>query len=162
MTDERQILEVLARYVRATDARDGVAQGALFTDDAVVQISSKVKWGEYVPVGDPVIGGAGVRYAVENFLAPHPTLGSSHHLTADHLIEVDGDTAYLNAQFIVFEVRGHARPADGWPADAMGAQGTVRVIESGYYDTQLARIGSKWKITNHRVLMDVPMALPGA
>jgi hypothetical protein len=41
MSDERKIQEVLARYVRATDQRDGKTQGALFTDDAIVQVSIK-------------------------------------------------------------------------------------------------------------------------
>jgi hypothetical protein len=160
MDDERRVQQVLAHYVRATDARDGVAQGALFTDDATVQIYQKTGPGAYEPVGDPLIGGAGVRYAVENFMAPHPELGSSHHVTADHLTDVDGDTAHMNAQVIVFEVRGHARPAEGWPAGARGAQGTVRPIESGYYDTDLARVDGEWKITHHRVLLDQPIALP--
>ncbi|MFE0519065.1 nuclear transport factor 2 family protein [Streptomyces sp. NPDC058954] len=41
MSDERKIQEVLARCVRATDQRDGKTQGALFTDDAVVQSFSR-------------------------------------------------------------------------------------------------------------------------
>jgi hypothetical protein len=159
--DERQVQEILARYVRATDARDGAAQGKLFTDDATVQIYTKTGPGRYEPLGEPLIGGEGVHYAVDHFMAPHPELGSSHHVTTDHLIEIDGDTAHLSAQFIVFEIRGHARPSAGWPADALGAQGTVRPIESGYYDTDLVRAGGEWKITGHRVLMDVPVAIPG-
>jgi SnoaL-like domain len=115
MSDERKIQEVLARYVRATDRRDGKTQGALFTDDA-----------------------------------------------SDHIIEADGDRAHVNAQFVVFEVRAAARPADGWPEGAFGAQGTVRPIESGYYDTDLHRVDGEWKIIGHRVLMDMPYAIPGA
>jgi ketosteroid isomerase-like protein len=139
MSDERAVQEVLARYVRATDRRDGVAQGALFTDDAVVRILVGGK-----PVAEPLIGGAGVRYAVENFMAPHPEGGTSHHVTADHLIEVDGDEAHLNAQVIVFEVR----------------PGAIRPIESGYYDTDLRRIDGDWKIVRHDVLLDSPIDLP--
>jgi hypothetical protein len=148
--------------VRSTDARDGVAQGSLFTDDATVQIYTKTGPGAYEPVGEPLIGGDGVRYAVEHFMAPHPELGSSHHVTADHLIDVDGEQAHLNAQFVVFEVRGDPRPPGGWPDGAFGAQGSVRPIESGYYDTDLSRVDGEWKIVHHRVLMDLPMALPSA
>ncbi|KIF74230.1 hypothetical protein QR77_10000 [Streptomyces sp. 150FB] len=162
MSDERKIQEVLARYVRATDGRDGKAQGALFTDDATVQISARTGPGTYEPVGEPLIGGAGVEYAVDHFMAPHPEGGTSHHTTSDHLIEVDGDQAHLNAQFVVFEVRATARPAGGWPEGTAGAQGTVRPIESGYYDTDLRRVDGEWKIVRHRVLMDMPMAIPGA
>jgi ketosteroid isomerase-like protein len=162
MSEERKIREVLARYVRATDRRDGKTQGTLFTDDAVVQTLTKTGPDAYEPLGEPVIGGAGVEYAVDNFMAPHPAGGSSHHTTLDHLIEVDGDRAHMNAQFVVYEIRAAVRPADGWPDGAFGAQGTVRPIESGYYDTDLRRVGDHWKIVRHTVLMDMPMAIPGA
>jgi hypothetical protein len=162
MSDERDVQEVLAQYVRATDRRDGATQGALFTSDAIIEMFAKTGPGTYEPVGEPMIGGAAVEYAVDNFMAPHPEGGSSHHVTADHLITVDGDTAHLNAQFIVFETRAASRPADGWPEGTFGAQATVRPIESGYYDTDLRRVGDDWKITHHRVLLDMPLVLPGA
>ncbi|MEV4602799.1 nuclear transport factor 2 family protein [Amycolatopsis sp. NPDC049253] len=140
MSDERAVQEVLARYVRATDRRDGAAQGALFTDDAVVRIHVRTGPDSFEPVGEPLIGGAGVRYAVENFMAPHPEGGSGHHVTSDHLIEVEGDRAHLSAQYVVFEtLPGHG----------------VRPIESGYYDTELRRVDGEWKISRHDVLGDL-------
>lgn len=162
MGDEREVQKVLARYVRAADRRDGKAQGLLFTDDAVTEIYVKTGPGDYERAGEPLIGGAGVAFATDHFMARHPVGGSSHHTTSDHLIEIEGDRAHLNAQFVVFEVRAAARPAGGWPEGASGAQGTVRPIESGYYDTDLRLIDGEWKITGHRVLMDMPMAFPGA
>ncbi|MEU4173360.1 nuclear transport factor 2 family protein [Streptomyces sp. NPDC026665] len=162
MSDERRIQEVLARYVRATDRRDGKTQGALFTDDAIVQIYIKTGQDSYEPFGEPLIGGAGVEFAVNNFMAPHPEGGSSHHTTADHIIDVDGENAHMSAQFIVYSVQASARPADGWPEGVFGAQGSVRPIESGYYETDLRRIDGEWKIVKHSVLMDMPIAVPGA
>jgi len=159
MSDERKVQEILARYVRAADRRDGKSQGALFTDDAIVDVFVKTGPDAYQQIGEPIGGGAGVAYAVDNFMAPHPEGGSSHHVTADHLIEVDGDRAHMNAHFVVFEVRALSRPADGWPEDAFGAQGTIRPIESGYYDTDLRRIDGEWKIVRHRVLHDMPYAV---
>ncbi|MEU0647730.1 nuclear transport factor 2 family protein [Streptomyces umbrinus] len=159
MSDERKVQEVLAHYVRAADRRDGKSQGALFTDDAIVDVFVKTGPDAYEKVGEPIVGGAGVAYAVDNFMAPHPEGGSSHHVTADHLIEVDGDEAHMNAHFVVFEVRALSRPAGGWPEDAFGAQGTIRPIESGYYDTDLHRIDGEWKIVRHRVLHDMPYAV---
>jgi hypothetical protein len=35
-------------------------------------------------------------------------------------------------------------------------------IESGYYDTDLQLIDGQWKITGHQVLLDMPVAFPGA
>ncbi|MEE4592551.1 nuclear transport factor 2 family protein [Streptomyces sp. DSM 41524] len=157
-----KIQEVLARYVRATDRRDGTAQGALFTDDAIVQIHTRTGPDSYEPFGEPLIGGAGVERAVENLMAPHPEGGSSHHTTTDHIIDIHGDDAHLSAQFVVFSVRASARAADGWPEGAFGVQGTVRPIESGYYETDLRRVDGEWRIAHHSVLMDMPIALPGA
>jgi hypothetical protein len=91
MSDERKVQEVLARCVGATDRRDGKAQGALFTDQAVVQIYTKIG-----------------------------------------------------------------------PTGVSGAQGIVRPIESGYYDTNLSLVDGEWKIVRHSVLMDMPIAVPGA
>ncbi|MCZ4604437.1 nuclear transport factor 2 family protein [Streptomyces sp. Lzd4kr] len=161
MSDERRIQEVLARYVRATDQRDGKAQGALFTDDAVVQSFSRTGPGGHEPVAPPLIGGAAVAYAVDNYMAPHPAGGSSHHVTADHIIEVDGDRAHMNAQFVVFRIQAAARPESGWADGTFGAQGTVQPIESGHYDTDLRRIDGGWKIVAHRILLDMPYVIPG-
>ena len=159
-SDERAIDDVLARYVRATDRRDGAAQGALFSADAVVQIFFRAGADSYEAYGAPLIGGTGVQYAVEKFMAPHPEHGSSHHVTANHIVDVDGDEAHLNAQFIVFEVRQDARPQGGWPLGAVGARGTVACTESGYYDTSLRRVDGSWQITRHNVLNDLPPAFP--
>lgn len=161
MNDEHRVREVLARYVRALDRRDGKTQGALYTDDAIVQSFTKTGPDSYEPVTPPMIGGAAVAYAVDNYVAPHPEGGSSHHVTADPVVEVDGDTAHLNAQFIVFKIQSHPRPADGWPSDAFGAQATLTPIESGYYDLGLRRTGDEWKIIRHDVLLDMPYVIPG-
>jgi SnoaL-like domain len=162
MSDERKVQEVLARYVRATDRRDGKTQGALFTDEAVVQIYTKTGTDSYEPFGTPLIGGAGVEYAVTNFMSAHPEGGSSHHTTFDHIIDIDGDRAHLNAQFIVYGVQASLRPPEGWQAGVSGAQGTIGPIESGYYDTDLRRVDGEWMIVKHSVLMDVPIAVPAA
>jgi len=39
MSEERAVQQVLARYVRGTDARDGAAVAAVFTEDGRVEIS---------------------------------------------------------------------------------------------------------------------------
>ncbi|MFF4622196.1 nuclear transport factor 2 family protein [Nonomuraea jabiensis] len=161
MSDEREVQEVLARYVRATDLRDGKAMRTLFADDAVVRSYSKTAPDSYERFAE-MVGAARVEYAVDHYMAPHPEGGSSHHVTADHTIEIDGDSAHMNAQFIVFEIRAAARPADGWPDGAFGAQGTIRPIESGYYDTDLSRIDGEWKIIRHSIRLDMPYVIPDA
>ncbi|WP_434097660.1 hypothetical protein [Streptomyces mirabilis] len=69
--------------------------------------------------------------------------------------------ATLDAQFVVFNIQGHERPAEGWPAGAFGAQGTITPIESGYYQPRMRRVDGVWRIFHHTVLLDQPLVLPG-
>lgn len=64
-------------------------------------------------------------YAVDDYMVPLGPGQSSHHLPVDHIIKVSGDKAHFNAQFVVFQVQNAERPESGWPAGALGAQGTV-------------------------------------
>lgn len=160
MSDKRDVQEVLARYVRAADHRDGAAMASLFVDDAVVEIY-------YNNAGVPekiaeLTGAQAIGAAVAGLMKPHPPRGWSHHTTHDHIIDVNGDQASLDAQFVVFNTVGDARPHDGWPAGAAGAQGTITPIESGYYRPRLRRVDTAWKIVHHEIVHDHPMALPGA
>ncbi|MGH1551212.1 nuclear transport factor 2 family protein [Streptomyces sp. L7] len=61
MSDERKVQEILAHYVRAADRRDGKSQGALFTDDAIVDVFVKTGPDAYQQIGEPIVGGAGWR-----------------------------------------------------------------------------------------------------
>jgi hypothetical protein len=53
-----------------------------------------------------VLGGDAIAAAVSQMMKPHPARGWSHHKTYDHIIDVNADDATLDAQFVVFEVRG--------------------------------------------------------
>ncbi|MFJ2645203.1 hypothetical protein ACIO1C_00450 [Streptomyces sp. NPDC087420] len=87
-----------------------------------MQIFTRTGPDSYEPVGEPLIGGAGVEYAVT-----------------------------------------HRRRAPGRrPAGVSGAQATVEPIESGDYDTDLRRVDGEWRIVKHSVLLDTPIAIPGA
>src|SRR3954469_3662132 len=52
MNDERKAQKGLARYVRTTDRRDGKSQGALYADDAIVEIFIKTSHDAYQPIGE--------------------------------------------------------------------------------------------------------------
>ena len=87
--------------------------------------------------------------------------GAGATIHDDHIIDVNGDDATLDAQFVVFEARGKERQATGWPEGASGAQGTVQPIEAGYYRPILRRVDGVWKITTLRITHSLPMAFPG-
>jgi hypothetical protein len=159
MSEERAVQQVLAKYVRGADTRDGAAVAALFTDVGRVEISYN-NLGKLEPLGE-LVGQEAIAAAVSQMMQPHPARGWSHHTTHDHIIEVDGDHATMDAQFVVFEVRGKERPATGWPEGAFGAQGTVTPIEAGYYRPILRRVDGVWKIDTLRIVMNLPLAFPG-
>ncbi|MFF1681644.1 nuclear transport factor 2 family protein [Streptomyces sp. NPDC058256] len=159
MDDERAVAQVLARYVRAADHRDSAAMSALFVADAVAE-SYYNNSGKREKLAE-LTGAEAIGKAVTGLMAPHPPRGWSHHTTHDHIIEVDGDEASLDAQFVVFNIVGHERPAEGWPAGAFGAQGTITPIESGYYQPRMRRVDGVWRIFHHTVLLDQPLVLPG-
>ena len=73
---------------------------------------------------------------------------------------MNGDIATIDAQFVVFEVRGKERPSTGWPHEAFEVQGTVTPIEAGYYLPILHRVDSVWKIDRLRIVMNLPLAFP--
>ncbi len=160
MSDERQVQQVLARYVRAADHRDGAAMSALFEKEARAVILQRDGDG---PRKIAELGGSdAIGDAIAGLMRPHPPRGWSHHTTSDHIIEVDGDTATIDAHFVVFNTVGFERPEGGWPADAAGAQGVITPIESGYYRPTLVRTADGgWLISHHEVLLDQPMAFPG-
>lgn len=158
MSDERAVQEILARYVRAVDARNADEVAELYAKDGAEILS-------YNRAGTPeriavISGSRAIRDAVAALLPPHPALGWAHHATFDPIVAMDDDIASLQAQFIVFEVRGTQRPAGGWPKDASGGQGTITPIESGYYQISLRRTPDGWKITENHTVLDLPPALP--
>jgi hypothetical protein len=104
------------------------------------------------------VGRETIAAAVSQMMKLHPSRGWSHHTTHDHIIDVNGDGATLDAQFVVFEVRGKERPAAGFPEGAFGAQGTVQPIEAGYYRPVLRRVDGGWKITTMRITHNIPYA----
>lgn len=158
MSEERKVQETMARYVRATDARDGAAMARLFVPDGTVEIFAGA--GSAAAHLAQLRGPEEIGRAVSAMMKPHSARGWSHHTTMDPIITVDGDSATLDAQFIVYEVAGAEEPTGGWPAGALGAQGTVRPIESGYYRPTLRKVEGRWLFAEHRIYLDLPMAFP--
>jgi hypothetical protein len=156
MSDEREIQQVLARYVRAADHRNGGAMADLFLPEGKVEIF-------YNNAGTPeslgeLVGAEAISAAVTSMMKPHPPRGWSHHTTHDPIIEVNGDTATLDAQFVVFNVVGSEKPVGGWPEGTRGAQGTITPIETGYYRPTLKKVDGLWMMAHHRIFLDLPMA----
>ena len=158
MSDELAVQQVLARYVRAHDRRDGAAMARLFMPEARVTIFHNNN-----PDGEPELigelaGREAIAQAVTHVMKPHPPRGWSHNATDGLLIDIDGDRATVDAQFMVFTILGDAKPASGWPAGATGAMGMITPIESGYYTQKLVRVEGQWLIESLQVRHNLPFA----
>jgi hypothetical protein len=158
MSDELAVQQVLAHYVRAHDRRDGAAMGVLFTPEARVTIFYNNN-----PDGEPELigelaGREAIAQATTHMMKPHPPRGWSHNATDGLLIDIDGDRATVDAQFMVFTILGAAKPASGWPAGATGAMGAITPIESGCYTQKLVRVDGQWLIESLQVRHNLPFA----
>ena len=157
MSTENEIREIVSRYTRAADRRDGEALAKLYEADAVVEIHYRGPDG--MELLGTLSGGAQIAAAMSTAMAPHPPLGWSHHTTYDHLVSVDGDEASIETQFITFDVVGTRKPEGGWPAGTFGAQGTIKPIESGYYRFTFRRTDGVWRIRHLDVITRHPLRL---
>src|ERR1700735_1690372 len=158
VSDELAVQQVLARYSRAHDRRDGAAMGALFTPEARVTILYHNN-----PDGGPELigelaGREAIAQAATHLMKPHPPRGWSHNATDGLLIEIDRDHATVDAQFMAFTILGDAKPARGRPAGAAGAMGTITPIKSGYYKQNLVRVDGQWLIESLQVRHNLPFA----
>ncbi|MDB5529839.1 MAG: nuclear transport factor 2 family protein [Devosia sp.] len=156
MSDELAVQQVIAHYVRAHDRRDGAAMGALYTPQARVTIFYN-NAGELEPLGE-LVGRDAIANGVVNLMKPHPPRGWSHNATDGLLVEIDGDRATVDAQFMVFNIVGAEKPDTGWPRGVSGAQGTITPIESGYYRQSLVRVDGAWLIEALRIIHNLPFA----
>jgi hypothetical protein len=154
MSIEQEITQVVSRYTRAADARDGEAMATLYEDDAVVEI--RYRGPEGLELLGTLSGGAQITAAMTTAMAPHPPLGWSHHTTYDHVVSVGDDEASIETQFITFDVAATRKPEGGWPAGTFGAQGVIKPIESGYYRFSFRRTDGVWRIRHQEVIHDIP------
>ncbi|MFJ8555034.1 nuclear transport factor 2 family protein [Streptomyces sp. NPDC093676] len=160
MTDREEIIEVLARYVRANDTRSGTSLVHLLTEDVLIEILQHDGKGGRVPLAEPMRGRDTLVDVYDNLMPAHERGHWSHHVTSDHLVTVDGDHGSLNAQFMMFRVAGTPKPSEGWPDGTFGAQGVITPEESGYYESDLVRKDGTWRIAHHRIIHDMPFVVP--
>ena len=124
--DRLEIIELFARYARATDGVDAVARADVFTDDGVFDASS----------GTPLRGRA------ELLNAHRPDNAADlRHWVNNTLIEGDGDTARATTYLAVFDTgESTARPPGIW-------------VTGVYYDT-LRKVDSRWKFAYRNFVRD--------
>jgi hypothetical protein len=158
VNDRIEIIEVLGRYARALESRDGETLATLFTQEGEVEAFSRYGQEPYEPHNIGVSGRDQIRNMFAN--AAMPSGRGMHYLTTDHIVDIQGDEARLQAQFVVVASAANPRPDGGWPAGADMMQGTLSVIMIGHYDSRLRKSDGRWLFTSHHVKHSLPMVRP--
>jgi SnoaL-like domain len=136
LEDIEEIRVLLTNYGRFLDAHDLASYSQLFAED-----------GEWVGGFGSAKGPAGIQAFMEKNLGPGPARkpGSTFHILANFIIDVDGDTATAWSRW-VFVTTG----PDNRPTPAMG----------GHYDDTLVRENGHWKFKRRVAVNDIPQPGP--
>lgn len=116
--DRQDISDVLVRYATGIDSRDWSLFRTVFTDDCVLDYGEIGVWN-------------GVDAVVEFMVSAHDMAGHTLHRITNQAAVVTGDTATARAYV---------------DAVIMSQDNTSGVNAAGFYDDELVRTGTGWRI----------------
>ena len=160
MEDRALIIEVLARYLHATDGHNGHEAAVLFTPDCMLAVYVMGN-GSHTLV-DEIMGVELVEYALSHFLPVPPAGMSSRRMSSDHVVTIKDDTASLRASFCIVTSGLPTIAADASESPPF-ARRFGQIIQSGFFLIDLVKNNDAWKIARFAVYNDIPgqgMPLP--
>jgi ketosteroid isomerase-like protein len=123
------IRNLLGRYCALMDAAEWSAVGDLFAHAALVG-----------PTGEPVAAGAhAVAALYERGTKLHDGSPATRHVTANTVIEVDGDTATAASSYVVFQ------GLDDFP---------LQPIITGRYADAFEQVAGEWRFARRQFFVD--------
>ena len=129
MSHADEIRNLLGRYTELMDAADWPAVGELFADAELVTED-----------GTPFAAGAGAVQALyEGGTKLYDGSPRTRHITANSIVDVDGDTASARSSYVVFQA------APGFP---------LQPIITGRYRDTFARVDGAWRFARRCFLVD--------
>jgi len=130
LEDKEAIRDLLLQYGRSLDARDTQAYSELFAADG--------EWSGGVGQSRTP---AGIKKMLDDlFSSSTGGLSKAHHVMANMVIDVDGETA-----------TAHSR----WMWMTGDADGAPIVVRSGHYDDRLVRENGRWKFQSRRAVTEL-------
>lgn len=126
LVDRTRISERLFAFARALDSRDWDVYVDGYADGGELDLPDPMGSGRIV------VPRAGLREFVQGL----GRYGATHHLSANHQIEIDGDRATSRSYLQAVHVR--QRPDDHWTG-------------GGWYDCEYVRTAAGWKFTKVRL-----------
>jgi 3-phenylpropionate/cinnamic acid dioxygenase small subunit len=123
------IRNLLGRYCALMDAAEWAAVGELFAEAALIG-----------PTGRPIAeGAAAVTALYERGTQLHNGSPATRHITANPVIEVDGDTATAQSSYVVFQA------VDGMP---------LQPIITGRYEDTFRYADAQWRFARRQFFVD--------
>lgn len=131
LEDTEEVRRLLLDYCRAMDAKDLAACSELFAQD-----------GELVVPHAAPRGPEAIRAVLEGMRGSHIAAepGGDFHISTNHIINVDGDTATSTSFFL------YAIPGDDGSPETPGF---------GHYEDVLCRENGRWRFLSRKVLPDI-------
>jgi 3-phenylpropionate/cinnamic acid dioxygenase small subunit len=123
LVDRAQISDLLHAFARALDTKDWQAYADTYADDGVVELP----WAT-VPRGE-----------LADFVSRD--LGrfhATHHISSNHQIEIDGDTARSRSYLLAMHVLDPDDQESQW-------------LAGGWYDNEYRRTPAGWRLTRVRI-----------
>jgi ketosteroid isomerase-like protein len=144
--DQVQIEQLLMRYAAAYNTGDADTYVSLFTTDATFELVRNT--------GEPAfLGPFKGREEIRKQWFPQGAgpdagrrFGAMRHVTTNHEIKVNGDTATVRAFFIEVVSNGDNSPPGSKPP-------TIHAM--GRYEDDLRRVDGQWLFSSRRVVIDM-------
>ena len=131
MSDADEIRNILGTYTELMDAADWAGVGELFTHARLVTED-----------GTPfAVGRDAVRALYENGTRMYDGSPRTRHITANSIVDVDGDTARVRSSYVVFQ-------------DVPSAGFRLQPIITGRYRDELIRVDGAWRFAQRTFLVD--------
>ena len=124
LTDEANIIKLINRFYFSVDLRDYVAMRNCLTDK--VEFDYTALFGTQMPSNADEL--------VENVRLNHQGLQGTQHITTNHLVTLEGDTAKCRANFQAQHFLPNDRGSSLWTL-------------GGRYLYSLVRVQEEWKIS---------------
>jgi ketosteroid isomerase-like protein len=123
LKDRAEISELLHSFAYALDSQDIKTYAANFTDDGVLEFPQLT------------ITGPGAIFEHVSAQFNPSRVRATHHISANHQIEIDGDRARSRSYFIALHV-----PANGTEDGVWSSR--------GWYENQYRRTAEGWRFTH--------------
>ena len=123
LVDRAQISDVLHAFARALDTRDWQAYLDTYAEDGVLELPWATVTRAQIAASVP--GDLGRFHA-------------THHISSNHQIEIDGDTARSRSYLLAMHVVDPQDQASQW-------------LAAGWYDNEYRRTPAGWKLTRVRI-----------